>query len=310
MIKGLFKTAANGSGAQSSTRSSLNDHERRLADLCNAPVQNAIDSLDASLDGLRSKEAEKRLDQYGPNELTHLKRLGFLADMFNRLKSPLVVQLLIIALVSAIIGELKSTVIVSAMIVLSVGLSYILDRRSTSTVDSLGKRVQSRTFVLRDGAETEVRISEIVPGDIVLLQVGSIIPADLRLLAAKDFFVSQSALTGESMPVEKKVDTCATDVQSVMDLPNVCFFGTSVTSGTARGVVVNTGTSTLFGALSERLNEKREETSFDKGVRSFTWLMIRFMLVMVLAVFFIVGLTKGNWLEALLFGLHRRRTHS
>jgi Mg2+-importing ATPase len=281
----------------------MNAHERRLTDLCIVPVQNALDSLDATHEGLSAKEAEKRLDEYGPNELTHLKRLGFWTDMFNRLKSPLVVQLLVIALVSAVIGELKSTVIVSAMIVLSVGLSYILDRRSTNTVDSLGKRVQSRTFVLREGAETEIKISEIVPGDIVLLQAGSIVPADLRLLATKDFFVSQSALTGESMPVEKKADSPATDIQSVMDMPNVCFFGTSVTSGTARGVVVNTGTGTLFGALAERLNEKREETSFDRGVRSFTWLMIRFMLVMVMAVFFIVGMTKGNWLEALLFGL-------
>ncbi len=303
MIKGLFAKTANGSVDQSSSRHTLNGHERRLADLCTAPVRNALDSLESSINGLSSREAEKRLDEYGPNELTHLKRLGFWADMFNRLKSPLVVQLLVIALVSAVIGELKSTLIVSAMIVLSVGLSYILDRRSTITVDSLGKRVQSRTFVLRDDAEAEVKISEIVPGDIVLLQAGSIIPADLRLLAAKDFFVSQSALTGESMPVEKKADTAATSIQSVMDLPNVCFFGTSVTSGTARGVVVNTGIRTLFGALSERLNEKREETSFDKGVRSFTWLMIRFMSVMVMAVFFIVALTKGNWLEALLFGL-------
>lgn len=303
MIKELLTKAVNGSSAKPSSRNTLNEHERRLADLCTAPVKNTLDSLNTSLDGLSAKEAEKRLAEYGPNELTHQKRLGFWADMFNRLKSPLVVQLLVIALVSAVIGELKSTVIVSAMVVLSVGLSYILDRRSTNTVDSLGKRVQSRTFVLRNGAETEVKISEIVPGDIVLLQAGSIVPADLRLLAAKDFFVGQSALTGESMPVEKKADTIATVIQSVMDLPNVCFFGTSVTSGTARGVVVNTGTGTLFGALAERLNEKREETSFDRGVRSFTWLMIRFMLVMVLAVFFIVGLTKGNWLEALLFGL-------
>ena len=303
MIKGLFTPSAKGSRAQSSPQRNLNDHERRLAELCTSPIQDALDSLHTTLGGLSLKEAEDRLDEYGPNELTHLKRLGFWADMFNRLKSPLVVQLLVIALVSAVIGELKSTVIVSAMVVLSVGLSYILDRRSTNTVDSLGKRVQSRTFVLRDGVETEVRISEIVPGDIVLLQAGSIIPADLRLLAAKDFFVSQSTLTGESMPVEKTSDITATSIQSVMDLPNVCFFGTSVTSGTARGVVVNTGARTLFGALSERLNEKREETSFDRGVRSFTWLMIRFMLVMVLAVFFIVGLSKGNWLEALLFGL-------
>ena len=235
--------------------------------------------------------------------MSHGKRLGFWADIFRRCRSPLVVQLLIIALVSAFIGEFKSSVIVGAMILLSVGLSYILDRRSSLAVDSLGKRVQSRTLVLRDGQETEIRISEVVPGDIVLLQAGSIVPADLRLLAAKDFFVSQSALTGESMAVEKTARCNLSPGHVAGDLANACFLGTTVTSGTARGLVVNTGTQTLFGAISERLTEQREETSFDRGVRSFTWLMIRFMVVMVCAVFFIVGLTKGNWLEALLFGL-------
>jgi Mg2+-importing ATPase len=303
MRNGLFTRFSNGSGAPSSVPRILSDHQRRLVELCEAPIQDTLSTLKTTLQGLSAKEAERRLDEYGPNELSHLKRLGFWADMLHRLKSPLVVQLLVITLVSALIGELKSTAIVGAMILLSVGLSYVLDRRSSRAVDSLGKRVQSRTFVLRDGAETELMISEIVPGDIVLLQAGSIVPADLRLIAAKDFFVSESALTGESMPVEKSAANAGASPQSAMDLSNACFFGTSVTSGTARGVVVNTGPLTLFGAISERLAEQRAETSFDRGVRSFTWLMIRFMVVMVCAVFLIVGMTKGNWLEALLFSL-------
>ncbi len=121
-------------------------------------------------------------------------------------ESPLVVQLLIIAAVSGVIGEFKSTAIVGAMVVLSVGLSYILDSRSGRVIESLGKRVESRTLVLRDGQEREIKISEVVPGDIVILHAGSIIPADLRLLAVKDFFVSQSALSGESMAVEKTAE--------------------------------------------------------------------------------------------------------
>ena len=163
--------------------------------------------------------------------------------------------------------------------------------------------MQSRTLVVRDGQETEIRISEVVPGDVVVLHAGSIIPADLRLLAVKDFFVSQSALSGESMAVEKTADARPEPNQPAAELTNACFLGSNVTSGTARGVVVNTGTRTLFGAIAERLTERREETSFDRGVRSFTWLMIRFMVVMVFAVFLIVGITKGNWVEALLFGL-------
>ncbi len=282
----------------------INKDERRLLDLCGMPSLQALEVLESSSRGLSVDEAESRLDEYGLNELSHLESLSFFADLLHRFTSPLVVQLMVIALVSAVIGEWKSTVIVVAMIVLSVGLASILDRRSDLAVEALGKRVQSRTLVIRGGMECEIRISEVVPGDIVLLHAGSVVPADLRLIAAKDFFVGESALTGESMPVEKTVERTGKGVpNTALDLSNACFLGTSVNSGTARGVVVNTGMRTLFGAISERLADRREETSFDQGVRSFTWLMIRFMTVMVFAVFVIVGMTKGNWLEALLFGL-------
>ena len=293
----------NGSVVPAAGQRARTDHEQRLLDLCNAPAEAALETLMTAEGGLTAEEASNRLDEYGPNELSHLKRLSFWGDMFHRIKSPLVVQLLLIAVVSAAIGELKSTFIVAAMVVLSVGLSYILDRRSSRAVENLGKRVQSRTSVLRNGAELEVKVSEVVPGDIVLLRAGSIVPADLRIIAAKDFFVIESALTGEAMPVEKSAAAPGSEAASVLELPNACFLGTSVTSGTARGVVINTGARTLFGAISEKLSEKRAETNFDRGVRSFTWLMIRFMLVMVCTVFFIVGLTKGSWVEALLFAL-------
>ena len=279
------------------------ENERRLASLCSKPAAEALAILGTSAKGLTSEEAEHRLEEYGPNELARGKHLGFWADIFQRCRSPLVVQLLVIALVSGIIGQIASTAIVGAMILLSVGLSYVLDRRSGRAVESLGKRVQSRTHVLRDGQEAEIKISDVVPGDVVILHAGSIIPADLRLLAAKDFFVSQSALSGESMAIEKSAEAQPGPDQAVADMADACFLGSNVTSGTARGVVVNTGTRTLFGAIAERLTERREETSFDRGVRSFTWLMIRFMTVMVFAVFLIVGITKGNWVEALLFGL-------
>lgn len=281
----------------------LSEHERRLIELCTIPVQEALYRLESSHQGLKQREAEDRLDEYGPNELSHLRRLGFWADIYRRIKSPLVIQLFIIAIVSAFVGEIKSTGIVGAMIFLSIGLSYILDKRSSKAVEALGRRVKSRSYVLRDGKETEVRISEIVPGDIVILQTGSVIPADLRIISAKDFFVSESALTGESMPVEKSALNTAYKTQSALELPNACFFGTSVTSGVARGLVINTGERTIFGAIAERLSEEREETSFDKGIRSFTWLMVRLMVVMVFFVFLVVGLTKGNWIDALLFGL-------
>lgn len=279
------------------------DNERLLIEICALPIQEALTRLKTSVSGISTETAEELLDEYGRNELAHSKTLGFWADIYNRCKSPLVVQLLVIAIISAIIGEMKSTAIVSSMIALSVGLSYILDRRSSSAVEALGKRVQSQVVLLRDGKEVELPISEVVPGDIVFLHAGSIIPADLRLITAKDFFVSQSVLTGESMPIEKKADASKINGGFVFELQNACFQGSNVLSGTARGVVVNTGTDTYFGSISERLTEARTKTSFDIGIKSFTWLMIRFMTIMVFAVFMLVGLSKGNWLEALLFAL-------
>ncbi len=306
MIDRMMKKISRDSGAEApgvKTVQETTGHERRFVELCALPAGEALGEIGSCPLGLSPEEAERRLDEHGPNELSRAKRQGFLADIVERCKSPLVVQLLVIALVSGFIGEVVATVLVTAMVLLSVGLSYVLDRRSGVAVEALGKRVQSRTLVLRGGRETEIRISEVVPGDIVLLHAGSIVPADLRLLSAKDFFVSQSALSGEAMAVEKTAEGGAADAGTPLDLPNACFFGSSVTSGTARGVVINTGTRTMFGAVSERLAGRREETGFDRGVRSFTWLMIRFMVVMVCAVFLIVAITKGNWLEALLFGL-------
>jgi P-type Mg2+ transporter len=304
MTKSIFsKISSSTFTKEAKAPHNTSQQEILLIDICESNTQDAIVKLSTNLQGLSSEEAENRLDEYGRNELAHTRTVGFWGDIFNRIKSPLVIQLLAIAIVSGIIGEVKSTIIVSCMVLLSVGLSYILDRRSNKAVEALGKRVKTQAVALRDGKEVEIPISEIVPGDIVLLQAGSIIPADLRLITAKDFFVSQSVLTGESMPVEKKSEAQKITGDYVFELTNACFQGSNVISGSARGVVINTGTYTYFGSISEKLTETRPQTSFDKGIKSFTYLMIRVMVMMVFAVFMIVGITKGNWLEALLFGL-------
>ncbi len=277
--------------------------EKRLIEICKLTQQETLLNLNSSENGITNDEAEERLEKYGRNELAHTKEIGIIQDLYNRCKSPLVVQLILIALISSLMGDSKSTIVVVCMIILSIGLSFVLDRRSGRAVETLGKRIQSHVVVLRDGKEQDIPISEIVPGDIVLLHAGSIIPADIRLLTAKDFFVSQSVLTGESLPIEKKAEPQELPNGFVFELTNACFQGSNVLSGSARGIAVNTGIHTYFGSISERLVESRPKTSFDIGVKSFTWLMIRFMLVMVFAVFMIIGITKGNWLEALLFGV-------
>lgn len=225
------------------------------------------------------------------------------ADILRRCRNPLVIQLLVICAVSAVMGDMRAASVVGGMVVLSVALSFVQENRSARAIEKLRAMVRSSVTALRGGREEEIPMSEVVPGDVVVLQAGSIIPADLRLIAAKDFFVSQSVLTGESMPVEKSADPAPASDKGIMETPNAGFLGSNVLSGSARGVVINTGVHTYFGSISESLARRHTQTSFDRGIAGFTWLMIRFMVVMVSAVFLIVGFTKGNWIEALLFGL-------
>ena len=281
----------------------MSENERRLVDLCARPAPDALREVGSRPEGLTSAEAETSLKEHGRNELAHVAREGFWRDILRRCRSPLVIQLLAIGGISAATGDPISAAIVGGMIALSVGLSYVQERKSSKAVEKLQALVQSTVAVLRDGRQVEIPLTDVVPGDVIVLDAGAIIPADLRLIAAKDLFVSQSALTGESMPVEKNADAAPASDNGALGLANACFQGSNVLSGAGRGVAINTGTRTYFGTISERLAQSQTETSFDRGVRAFTWLMIRFMVVMVGVVFLVVGLTKGNWTEALLFAM-------
>ncbi len=270
-------------------------------------VSDAFNRLGASDIGLSETEAEERRERVGPNEVEHARRRGFLGEIYDRSKNPLVIQLLVIGLVSAAMGDARAATVVGLMVVLSVALGYVQERRSSLAVEKLLSMIKATCAVVREGKEAERPLRELVPGDLVVLAAGDIIPADLRLVSTKDFFVSQAALTGESLPIEKSAGALDTRGKNAIDLQNACFQGSNVLSGTARGLVVNTGARTYFGSISARLGQRRVQTSFDRGVEGFTWLMIRFMVVMVAAVFVIVVLTKHNaahpWVNALLFSL-------
>jgi Mg2+-importing ATPase len=277
--------------------------EKRLLELAPLPADQALSRAGVGERGLSADEAAARLARYGKNEIAPPRSGGALTDLYHRIKNPLVIQLLVIACVSYGTGDKESAGVVAGMIVLSVALGYIQEARSSRAVEKLMALVTTTSTVLRDGREEEVALADICPGDLVILNAGSIVPADLRLTQAKDFFVSQSALTGEAMPIEKNAAPCDTAGRNAVDLPNAVFLGSNVLSGTARGVVVNTGASSYFGAISHRLAARRVVTDFDRGIEAFTWLMIKFMLVMVVVVFLIIGLTKHEWKEALLFSL-------
>jgi Mg2+-importing ATPase len=278
------------------------DSERVLLEACSLDAGDCLARLGSREQGLSGAEADAKRRQVGSNEVA-IRKGGVLRRTFQRLVNPLVVQLLVIAGVSFIMGDLRSTIVVGALLALSVGLSSIQEERSGRAVEKLQAMVRTTVNVLRDGAEAEVPLGEIVPGDVVVLDAGTLVPADIRLVATKDFFVSQSALTGESLPVEKSAAAAPPGGRTALELPNACFQGSNVLSGSARGVVVNTGARTYFGAITRRLAGRRTQTSFDRGIAGFTWLMIRLMLVMVALVFLIIGLTKHSWVDALLFGL-------
>ena len=283
--------------------SKISEQQQALVEICELSAEVALNRMEVTEAGLTADQAETARDLYGANDLGAKKRVGLLVELADRCRNPLVIQLLVICLVSLLMGDVRSAVVVGAMIVLSVVLAYVQEHRSSKAVERLQAMVSANCIVVRDGVETDLPISEVVPGDIVVLQAGSLIPADMRLISAKDFFVSQSSLTGESMPVEKNADPATDTGRGIIELPNACFQGGNVLSGTARGVVVNTGRMTQFGSISEKLSGQRVQTSFDRGIAGFTWLMIRFMVVMVAVVFLIVGLHSHNWAEALLFGL-------
>ena len=305
MLKSLFQKISPAlivKEAKAPTRST-SEHEQQLAEVCALPTAEALARLGTTDRGLNADAIVALRKTCGRNEISGKKRASALLEMLRRFRNPLVIQLLVICAVSLLMSDFRSAIVVGGMVFLSVVLAHFQESRSNRAVEKLREMVQTTVVVIRDGAEVELNFSELVPGDIVVLHAGAIIPADLRLISTKDFYIGQAALTGESMPVEKSADACTTAGRGTIELTNACFQGSNVLSGAARGVVVLTGARTYFGAISARLADQQVQTSFDRGIAGFTWLMIRFMIVMVSAGFLIVGLTKHNWLEALLFAL-------
>ena len=262
-------------------------------------------------EGLGTAEAAARLKTYGPNRITKDERRPILAELWLKTKTPLNGLLLLLAGVSWLLArDIRSAVVISVMVILSIGLGFIQEHRSSVAAAALANMVKVHATVRRrdaPGADeegyVEVPLDELVPGDIVRLSAGDMIPADVRLISANDLNVNQSALTGESMPQEKNSIAQTTNTEDMFGIENLCFMGANVISGYGTAVVIHTGAATSFGQLADKIVGVRGETSFDRGVAGFAGLMIRFIIVMAPLVFVINGLTKHNWLEALLFAV-------
>lgn len=305
-------------------------HARELA-IASEMTQN-LDStlarLNTQQDGLTMEDAAERLLEYGKNQVASEKAPGALVQLAQAFNNPFIWVLMALAVVTFFTDyllplrqgeetDLTGVTIMLVMISLSGMLRFWQEYRTNKAAEALKSLVRTTATVMRRDSNTakpvkmEIALQDVVPGDIIFLSAGDMIPADVRLISSRDLFVSQSALSGEAIPIEK-YDALSgitaeagldTDEADLLAMPGICLLGTNVASGTATAVVVATGNHTWFGSLAKSVTGKRPQTAFDRGVNSVSWLLIRFMLVMVPIVLFINGFTKGDWTEALMFSL-------
>jgi P-type Mg2+ transporter len=300
------------------TRRSKHIFSSRLAELCESAPEETLQRIQTTRTGLSEDQVTKRQEQYGRNEVTHEKPPTWYQQLFHAFLTPfngVLFAVSVVSLFSDVIfaapedRSFKTIIVLCSMVLLSTLLRFWQEFRSNKAAEELKAMVSSTTAVLRAGMPRpqEIPISELVPGDIVYLCAGDMVPADVRLLTAKDLFVSQAMLTGESIPLEKypvlPTAKSGSPARRALELESACFMGTNVVSGTATAVVVATGDATYFGAMARDIAGGRPLTSFDIGINRVSWMLIRFLLVMTPLVFLINGIDKGEWLQSLLFAV-------
>jgi len=237
--------------------------------------------LATRVEGLTSAEAAARLAEYGPNVLARDQRPSFWRLLWRAVINPLVILLVVLATVSFSTADSRAGTMMVLMIVLSVGLKLFQEAKAGSAAAKLKAMISVNATVLRDGKAGEVPLAQLVPGDVVQLAAGDMIPGDVRVVQAKDLFVIQGSLTGESFPVEKHPLETGGATTVPLELSTIAFLGTSVESGRASAVVVTTGRRTYLGGMAQSLSEQHAQTAFDRDISRFTWLLLRFMFVMV-----------------------------
>ena len=268
-----------------------------------APIDKLIGQLEAAATGLSQAQAAARLARYGHNVLNASPRRTIVRQYLSHFKNPLVLILLTASGLSAVMGEVEGAWIIWLIVLMSVTLDFVQEYRAQNAANLLRQQVAVRATVLRDGQPAEIRLEDIVPGDVVLLNAGALIPADCRILEAKDFFVNQALLTGETFPVEKHVVDQPDSPADLADADNAVFMGTSVISGLARVLVCRTGSNTALGDIADTLTRVAPPTEFELGLRAFGRLIMRLTVFMVLFVFLINTLYDRPLLESLLFSI-------
>ena len=291
------------------------DSSAALIDIAQRDVDGVLHLFDTGLEGLTEAEAKRRLAKSGFNEIAREKPMKWYIQLLKTVTNPLSLLLIVLAIVSLLTGSSIAALIISIMVIFGGLLRFSQEFQSSKAAEKLRAMVSVTATVKRKDAiqnatpkqgitnGTEIAVKLLVPGDIIFLSAGDMIPADVRLIAAKDLFLSQSTLTGESLPAEKHVDLPDDKEKNPLELVNLCFMGTAVVSGSGTAVVAETGSHTYLASLAKTVSGRRVRTSFDKGVNGVTLLLLRFMLVMAPLVFLINGIFKHNWVEAFTFGL-------
>jgi P-type Mg2+ transporter len=258
--------------------------------------------LQSSPQGLSQSEAEQRLQKYGPNALKAKQELTPLKLFLNQFKSPIVLILIFATILSAFLGDWTDTIIILVIVLGSAILSFVQENNAHNAADKLRAQLTLKTDALRGGQKQEISTEDVVPGDMIILSAGSLIPADGIVLEAKDFFVSQSVLTGETFPVEK-LPGVLPEKATLVDRTNMVFMGTNVRSGSATVLIVQTGIATAFGQIAARLNLRPPETEFERGIKRLGYLLTEFMLVLVIAIFALNVYFHKAVIDSLLFSV-------
>ncbi len=276
---------------------------KSLAELAAMDTQKLENFFETSAGGLKKTEAAKRLKVFGKNVLVEEKKHSIFLDFLVQFRNPMVLILAFAAVVSFIFGQAVDGIIILFIIFFSTVLNVFQERKASHAAQKLKEGLKTRVVVIREGKKIEIKLEEVVPGDLIFLNAGDLVPADARIIEAKDFFVNQSALTGESFPVEKNNLALQNDQASLNELVNIVFCGTNVVTGTAVAIAVKTGRETEFGKIAHSLNQQEETTEFTEGINKFSHLILKTTFIIVMAIFLFNIVLKKDVLESFLFAI-------
>lgn len=279
-----------------------NELLNKYSEISKKTKEEVLKEYNTSENGITENKATELLEKNGPNVVVKNEKKSRLYFLFNSFKDKFIIILIVLAVINYFLSDALSTYIILGIAVISALIRYFQDYSVYKFNQELKAKMYTTTNVVRGEKEKEIRVEKVVPGDIVHLSAGSMIPADIMLIDSKDLFVNQSVFTGESVPVEKVAQN-TNDAKEIFSISNICLMGSSVVSGRATGVVIDTGFTTYLGRMSKEVETKKEPTNFEKGMNNITKMLIRYMLVVSVAVFVIYGFIRKDWLEAILFAL-------